>query len=367
MSSTLSQDKWIGLMLAISSSAAIGTSFIITKKGLIDASEHSAGPASEQLSYLQNPIWWAGMATMVVGEVANFIAYTFAPPILVTPLGALSVLIGAVLASFVLKERLGQLGKIGCALCLIGTVVIVVNAPEDRDIQTVEEILAYAMNFPFLLYCVFVGVFSTVMIWKVVPTYGRKTPLVYLSICSLVGSISVMSVKAFGVALKLTFNGKNQLTHVSTYLFGLVVVLCILVQMNYFNRALDQFDTNVVNPIYYVMFTTSTIFASVLLFQGFNTGGAAAVSLLGGFFTTFLGVYLLNINKGAESAQTRPSFAHDRGRSFSAHRRPSEERLRDSFELAAHIETRGHEPFVLEHDEHDTQRLPRFHDIPPPS
>ena len=95
MSSTLSQDKWIGLMLAISSSAAIGTSFIITKKGLIDASEHSAGPASEQLSYLQNPIWWAGMATMVVGEVANFIAYTFAPPILVTPLGALSVLIDA--------------------------------------------------------------------------------------------------------------------------------------------------------------------------------------------------------------------------------------------------------------------------------
>lgn len=29
---TLSQDKWIGLVLAISSSVAIGTSFIITKK-----------------------------------------------------------------------------------------------------------------------------------------------------------------------------------------------------------------------------------------------------------------------------------------------------------------------------------------------
>lgn len=243
--STLSQDKWIGLMLAISSSAAIGTSFIITKKGLMDAADHSAGLASDQLSYLQNPIWWAGMATMVVGEVANFIAYTFAPPILVTPLGALSVLIGAVLASFILKERLGQLGQIGCALCLIGTVVIVVNAPEDRDIQTVDEILAYAMHWPFLFYCVFVGVFSTVMIWKVVPVYGKRTPLVYLSICSLVGSISVMSVKAFGVALKLTFNGNNQLTHISTYCFGLTVVLCIMIQMNYFNRALDQFETNV--------------------------------------------------------------------------------------------------------------------------
>jgi len=32
--------------------------------------------------------------SVVIGEVANFAAYTFAPAILVTPLGALSVLIG---------------------------------------------------------------------------------------------------------------------------------------------------------------------------------------------------------------------------------------------------------------------------------
>ncbi|WFD43515.1 hypothetical protein MPSI1_002177 [Malassezia psittaci] len=352
-STTLGQEKWIGLMLAISSSVAIGTSFIITKKGLIDASERNtgSGTASEQLAYLQNPIWWAGMATMIVGEVANFIAYTFAPPILVTPLGALSVLIGAILASLILKERLGQLGKIGCALCLIGTVVIVVNAPEDRDIQTVDEILAYAMNFPFLSYCIFVAVFAVVMIWKVVPVYGKQSPLVYLSICSLVGSISVMSVKAFGIALKLTFNGNNQLTHLSTYCFGLVVVLCILVQMNYFNRALDQFDTNVVNPIYYVMFTTSTIFASVLLFQGFNTGGAEAVSLLGGFFTTFLGVYLLNINKQNDASHQRMSHADDFHGPFSIPHGRSQENLRDSFELTTHLEAADHRPFLLDEDE----------------
>jgi len=32
--------------------------------------------------------------TVVLGEIANFAAYAFAPAILVTPLGALSVLIG---------------------------------------------------------------------------------------------------------------------------------------------------------------------------------------------------------------------------------------------------------------------------------
>lgn len=33
------------------------------------------------------------MLTMIVGEVANFAAYAFAPAILVTPLGALSILV----------------------------------------------------------------------------------------------------------------------------------------------------------------------------------------------------------------------------------------------------------------------------------
>lgn len=108
------EDKYIGLGLAVSSSLAIGTSFIITKKGLNDAATQDRGSysaanshtpssasapggarnASDDMAYLRNPIWWMGMATMVVGEVANFAAYTFAPAILVTPLGALSVIIG---------------------------------------------------------------------------------------------------------------------------------------------------------------------------------------------------------------------------------------------------------------------------------
>ena len=53
-----------------------------------------------------------------------------------------------------------------------------------------------------------------------------------------------MSVKAFGIALKLTLGGNNQFTQPSTYTFAIVVVVCILTQMNYFNKALSQFSTN---------------------------------------------------------------------------------------------------------------------------
>ena len=293
----LIEDKWIGLGLAISSSVAIGTSFIITKKGLMAASDKH-GFQGDGYEYLKNPVWWAGMLTMAVGEIANFAAYTFAPAILVTPLGALSVIIGAILASFFLKEELGILGKMGCAICLIGSLIIVLHAPPDKEIDTVDEILNYALQPGFLLYCLAVSVFAVVMIYKVAPLYGRKNPMIYVSICSTVGSVSVMSIKGFGIAVKLTFGGNNQFTHPSTYVFAIVVAVCIITQMNYFNKALDQFDTSIVNPLYYVTFTTCTLCASFILFKGFNTTNAVnTISLICGFLIIFSGVYLLNISR----------------------------------------------------------------------
>ncbi|KAI0824890.1 DUF803-domain-containing protein [Trametes gibbosa] len=297
------EDKYIGLALAVSSSLAIGTSFILTKKGLNQASESAYASASENYAYFKNPLWWAGMSTLIVGEIANFAAYTFAPAILVTPLGALSVIIGAILASFLLDEELGHLGRLGCALCLLGSLIIVLHAPPDKDVQTVDEILNYAVQPGFMMYCFTVLVFSLVMIYGVVPKYGRTNPIVYISICSLVGSISVMAIKGFGVAVKLTIAGHNQFSFPSTYVFGVTVVGCILVQMNYFNKALDTFSTNVVNPMYYVGFSTATIVASVILFQGFNTDDPAnSISLLAGFVTTFLGVHLLELSRKPDPA-----------------------------------------------------------------
>jgi len=240
---------------------------------------------------------------MVLGELANFAAYSFAPPILVTPLGSLSVIIGAILASYLLEEELGHLGRLGCTICLLGSLIIVLHAPADKDIQTVDEILRYAVQPGFLMYCFCVLVFTLVMIYAIAPTYGRSKPLVYISICSLVGSVSIMAVKGFGIAVKLTLGGNNQFVYVSTYVFGLVVALCIVVQMNYFNKALDTFSTNVVNPLYYVCFSTATIVASLILFQGLNTDNPVnTLSLLVGFIIIFIGMHLLEVSRKPAAA-----------------------------------------------------------------
>lgn len=44
-------------------------------------------------TYLVEPTWWAGMGTMMAGELANFSAYAFSPPTLVTPLGSFSSIV----------------------------------------------------------------------------------------------------------------------------------------------------------------------------------------------------------------------------------------------------------------------------------
>ncbi|TQB77069.1 hypothetical protein MPDQ_005554 [Monascus purpureus] len=260
-------EKYIGLLLAMLSTLAIGTSFVITKK----------------VRLLLQEFRHVGL-----GEICNFAAYAFAPAILVTPLGALSVLIGAVLGSYFLHERL------------------------DKDVKTINEILQYALEPGFLLYCLAVAIFSTVMIYRVSPVYGKKNPLVYVSICSTVGSVSVMSVKAFGIAFKLTFQGNNQFTQASTYVFAIVTGFCILTQMNYLNKALNQFSTSIVNPLYYVTFTTATLCASFILFGGFNTTDAVnIISLLCGFLITFSGVYLLNLSRADPDGRTLLSTKMD--------------------------------------------------------
>ncbi|RVW49055.1 putative magnesium transporter NIPA3 [Vitis vinifera] len=275
----MSSDNIKGLVLALSSSFFIGASFIVKKKGLKKAGASGVRAGNSIFgffsnlcggfwgvfgvggySYLYEPLWWAGMITMIVGEIANFAAYAFAPAILVTPLGALSIIIrhegNAVLAYIILREKLHIFGILGCVLCVVGSTTIVLHAPQERGIESVKEVWDLATE---------PAVF--ILIVHFIPLYGQTHIMVYIGVCSLVGSLSVMSVKALGIALKLTFSGMNQLIYPQTWAFTIVVITCVITQMNYLNKALDTFNTAVVSPIYYAMFTSLTILASVIMFK----------------------------------------------------------------------------------------------------
>ena len=60
----------------------------------------------------------------------------------------------AILATLFLKEKLGPIGIIGCLLSLIGAVIIVLHAPEDPEVASVEELVNYMLQ-PGILYFFF--------------------------------------------------------------------------------------------------------------------------------------------------------------------------------------------------------------------
>ncbi|XP_059665367.1 probable magnesium transporter NIPA3 isoform X3 [Cornus florida] len=247
---------------------------------------------------------------VIVGEIANFVAYAFAPAVLVTPLGALSIIVSAVLAHFILKEKLHQLGVLGCVMCIAGSVIIVIHAPQEQPLSSAQEIWNMATKPAFLLYVGSVIVLVFILVFYFAPQCGQSNVLVFTGICSLMGSLSVMSVKALGTSLKLTFEGKNQLIYPETWFFMFVVATCVITQMNYLNRALDTFNTAIVSPIYYVMFTTLTILASVIMFKDWDgQSGGSIVSEICGFIIVLSGTILLHVTKDFESSSFKGNYA----------------------------------------------------------
>lgn len=59
----------------------------------------------------------------------------------------------AVLAHFILKERLQKMGVLGCVLCIVGSTVIVLHAPEERTLSSMEQIWKLATQPG--IFCIF--------------------------------------------------------------------------------------------------------------------------------------------------------------------------------------------------------------------
>ncbi|KAH6632278.1 magnesium transporter NIPA-domain-containing protein, partial [Chaetomium tenue] len=303
--------KAIGIGLAVGSGAFIGTSFVLKKVGLLRANEKYNEVAGEGYGYLKNFYWWAGMILMIVGEGLNFAAYAFTDAILVTPLGALSVVITTVLSAIFLKERLSMVGKVACFLCIVGSVVIVMNAPHTSSVNNIQEMQGFVIHPAFLTYAGVVIVGSAVVALWLGPKYGNKNMLVYISICSWVGGLSVVATQGLGAAIIAQAGGTPQFNQWFLYVLLVFVIGTLLTEIIYLNKALNLFNAALVTPTYYVYFTSTTIISSAILFRGFKGTPTSIITVVNGFLTICAGVVLLQLSKSAKDVPDTAIFTGD--------------------------------------------------------
>jgi hypothetical protein len=247
--------------------------------------------------------------------------------VLVTTLGALSVVITAVLSAIFLKERLSMVGKVSCFLCLVGAVVIVLNAPQQSAVANIQQMQSFVVHPLFLTYAGLIIVGSVICAYWAGPRWGKKNMLVYLSICSWVGGLSVVATQGLGAAIVTQAEGTPQFNQWFLYVVLVFVIGTLLVEIVFLNvcpppgppssacpantsqKALNLFNAAMVTPTYYVYFTSATIITSAILFRGFRGSGEAIASVVMGFLTICCGVVLLQLSKSAKDVPDTAVFS----------------------------------------------------------
>ena len=227
--------KAVGISLAVASGVFIGISFVLKKVGLLKANDKYNEEAGEGYGYLRNAYWWIGMTLMIIGEVCNFVAYAFVDAILVTPLGALSVVISTILSAIFLKERLSFVGKVGCFSCLVGSVVIAMNAPSQSSVSTIQDMKEFVIAPGFLSFAGVIIVACTFIAVWAGPRYGKKNMFVYITICSLIGGLSVVATQGLGAAIIAQISGKSQFKEWFLYVLFVFVIVTLLIEIIYLN------------------------------------------------------------------------------------------------------------------------------------
>ncbi|GAP86260.1 putative duf803 domain membrane protein [Rosellinia necatrix] len=303
--------KAIGISLAVGSGLFIGTSFVLKKVGLLKANEKYNQVAGEGYGYLKNAFWWGGMSLMILGEVLNFVAYAFTDAILVTSLGAISVVIATVLSAFFLKERLSLIGKVACFLCIVGAVVIVLNAPTESSVANIQEMQHYVIAPGFLSYAGVIILASIFLAFWAGPRYGKKNMFTYISICSWVGALSVVATQGLGAAIVAQIGGTPQFNQWFLYVLFVFILATLATEIVFLNKALNIYNAAMVTPTYYVYFTSTTIITSAVLFRGFKGTPIQIITVVFGFLTICSGVVLLQLSKSAKDVPDTAVFAGD--------------------------------------------------------
>ncbi|EKD04760.1 hypothetical protein A1Q2_00990 [Trichosporon asahii var. asahii CBS 8904] len=265
--------KIVGVCLAVGSGLFIGTSFVIKKKGLLKSTEKAGNEAGEGHAYLKSWLWWTGMIMMIIGESRG---------------GRRRQELRRSTRAHS-KAAADPQGWIGCILCILGSVILALNAPEQSTVRTIKEFQGYFVSPGFLTWagiCIAISIF--IVVW-VAPRYGKKHMLPYISVCSLIGGISVSCTQGLGAAIITSISPGSRTGSSGSSSSD--------PRINYLNKALELFNTSMVVPVYFCYFTSATMITSFILYRGLKASAPTLITMVLGFLVTCFGITILQMSK----------------------------------------------------------------------
>jgi hypothetical protein len=92
-------------------------------------------------------------------------------------------------------------------LCIIGSTVLALNAPEEQSVTTIAAFKHLFLSVGFLVWASILIVISLVIVFWAAPKWGKTHMLPYISVCSLIGGISVSCTQGLGASIVTSIQG----------------------------------------------------------------------------------------------------------------------------------------------------------------
>ncbi|KAG9333546.1 hypothetical protein JZ751_011382 [Albula glossodonta] len=268
---------------------------------------------------------------MVMGEVGIFVSYAFAPLSLIAPLNAVSVIASSILGFIFLREKWKPkeflkryiLSFVGCALTVAGTYLFVTFGPNSHEKLNAENIVRHVIGWPVLLYLV-LEIIAFCLLLYFYKQRNANYLIIVLLLVALLGSVTVITVKAVSGMVVLSIQGNLQLGYPIFYIMFVCMVATVVFQATFLSQASNRYDSSLIASVNYILSTTFAIVAGAVFYVEFNHEDVLHICMfLLGCAVCFLGVFLITKNRKKAKAfepyvtmdmmQGIPTI-HDKGR-----------------------------------------------------
>ncbi|KAM3933177.1 NIPA-like protein 3 isoform 2-T3 [Leptodactylus fuscus] len=285
-------DNLIGSLLAIFGHLIISIGLNLQKYSHV----RLAG-TKDPRSYFKTKTWWLGLFLMILGEAAVFSSYAFAPLSLIVPLSAVSLIASSIIGIIFIKEKWKPKEFLSCGLAIIGTYLLITFGPNSHEKMTGENIVRHLVGWPFLLYMlVEILAFCSLLYY-----YKQKNAnylLIILMLVALLGSTTVITVKALAGMIIVSIQGTMQLGYPIFYIMFVCMVATAIAQASFLSQASLLYDSALIASVNYILSTTLAISAGAVFYVDFRNEDVLHLCMFAlGCLIAFLGVFLITRNR----------------------------------------------------------------------
>uniref|UniRef100_A0A672ZUY2 NIPA like domain containing 3 n=1 Tax=Sphaeramia orbicularis TaxID=375764 RepID=A0A672ZUY2_9TELE len=289
----------------------IGSTVVFHMDAYCDKFSHvTLAGTKDPRAFYRTKTWWFGFVLTCLGESANFTSYAFAPLSLVAPLNGVSVLTSSILGFIFLREKLKAkefakrygLSLLGCILTIGGTYLFVAFGPNSHEKLNAENIVRHIVGWHVLLYMLLEIITFCLLLYF----YKQRSAnylVIILLLVALLGSVTVITVKAVSGMLVLTIEGSMQLNYPIFSVLFVCMVASAVFQARFLSQACKLHDSSLIASVNYILSTIFALVAGAVFYEEFKNEDVLHICMfLLGSAICFMGGFLITKNRKRSKA-----------------------------------------------------------------